>query len=85
MAELKPLLEASFGQWKPDAATPKGTRSFPPVPERKGARIILIDRPDSPQSYIRGGVVLPIKGREDPIALRAAATARDAFIRESIE
>ncbi len=72
MAELKPQLEASFGSWAPDAATPRGSRSFPAVPQPKGARIILVDRPDSPQSYIRGGVVLPIKGREDPIALRAA-------------
>jgi predicted Zn-dependent peptidase len=42
------------------------------VPTPKGARIILIDRPGSPQSYIRGGVVLPVKGSDDPIALRAA-------------
>ncbi|PZN93586.1 MAG: peptidase M16 [Alphaproteobacteria bacterium] len=72
MAELKPLLEASFGTWAPDPAVAKGSRSFPPVAPPKGARIILVDRPGSPQSYIRGGVVLPIKGREDPIALRAA-------------
>lgn len=72
MAELKPLLEASFGTWQPDAMTPKGSRSFPAIPAPKGARIILVDRPGSPQSYIRGGVILPLKGRDDPIALRAA-------------
>ncbi len=72
MAELKPQLEATFGNWRPDPAVAKGTKVFPAVPEPKGARIILIDRPDSPQSYIRGGVVLPVKGSEDPIALRAA-------------
>ncbi len=72
MAELKPLLEASFGSWTADPAVAKGSRSFPPVPEPKGARIILVDRPGSPQSFIRGGVVLPIKGSSDPIALRAA-------------
>ncbi len=72
MAELKPLLEASFGGWRPDPATPKGSKSFAAPPEPKGARIILVDRPGSPQSYIRGGVVLPIKGTSDPIALRAA-------------
>jgi predicted Zn-dependent peptidase len=37
----------------------------------KGGRIILVDRPGSPQSFIRGGAVLPVKGSEDPIALRA--------------
>lgn len=72
MAELKPALEKTFGQWKPDPATPRGTKSFPPVPAPAGARIILVDRPGSPQSYIRGGVVLDVKGSDDPIALRAA-------------
>ncbi|WP_188760903.1 M16 family metallopeptidase [Sandarakinorhabdus glacialis] len=72
MAEMKPLLEASFGGWKADPATPKGTKAFPAIPAVSGSRIILVDRPDSPQSYIRGGTVLPIKGRDDPIALRAA-------------
>ncbi len=72
MAELKPQLEASFGSWKPDPAVAKGSKSFPPIPDPSGARIILVDRPASPQSYIRGGVVLPTKGSDDPIALRAA-------------
>lgn len=71
MAELKPALEKSFGQWKPDPATSRGTKAFPPVPVPK-PRIILVDRPGSPQSYIRGGVVLDVKGSDDPIALRAA-------------
>ncbi len=72
MAELKPALEASLGDWRPDSATPVGTKAFPPVPVPKGARIIFVDRPGSPQSYIRGGVVLPVKGSDDAIALRAA-------------
>jgi predicted Zn-dependent peptidase len=72
MAELKPMLEASFGQWQPDPAVAKGAKTFPAVPTPRGARIILIDRPGSPQSFIRGGVVLPTKGSDDPIALRAA-------------
>lgn len=72
MAELKPQLEASFGKWRADPAVAKGSKTFIPVPEPKGARIILIDRPGSPQSYIRGGVVLTTKGSDDPIALRAA-------------
>jgi predicted Zn-dependent peptidase len=71
MTELKPLLEASFGDWRADPAVPKGSKSFPPVPA-PNPRIILVDRPGSPQSYIRGGVVLPTKGSDDPIALRAA-------------
>jgi zinc protease len=72
MAELKPALEASLGDWRADAATPVGTKTFPPVAVPKGPRIIFVNRPGSPQSYIRGGVVLPVKGSDDPIALRAA-------------
>lgn len=76
MAELKPLLEASFGGWKADPAAPKGVKTFTTVTPPSASRIILIDRPGSPQSYIRGGVVLPVSGRDDPLALRMA---NDAF------
>ena len=72
MAELRPLLESRFGSWRADPAVAKGSRVFPAVPTPKGGRIILVDRPGSPQSLIRGGVVLPVKGTDDPIALRAA-------------
>ena len=72
MPELKAQLETSFGGWRPDAATQKGSKTFPDVAPPATARIILIDRPGSPQSLIRGGVVLPVKGSDDPIALQAA-------------
>jgi zinc protease len=72
MAELKPLLETSFGGWQPDTKVAKGSKPAMVVPAPKGPRVILVDRPGSPQSYIRGGVVLPVKGVDDPIALRAA-------------
>ncbi len=72
MAELKPLLEARFGTWTPDAAVAKGDIVFTAPPAPPAPRIVLIDRPNSPQSYIRGGVVLPVKGTEDTLALRAA-------------
>jgi predicted Zn-dependent peptidase len=72
MAELLPVLEAGFGGWQADAAVPRGVA--PPVGLRsaRGGRIVLIDRPNSPQSYIRGGVLLPREGRDDGIALSAA-------------
>ncbi len=72
MDELLPLLEARFGNWTADASVAKGSKTFPAVPTASGGRIILVDRPGSPQSLIRGGVVLPVKGTDDPIALRAA-------------
>jgi predicted Zn-dependent peptidase len=72
MDELKPLLETSLGNWQPDAKIAKASKAAVAAPAAKGSRIILVDRPGSPQSYIRGGVVLPITGSDDPIALRAA-------------
>jgi zinc protease len=72
MAELLPMLEASFGGWKADPTVARGVA--PPVGMRSaaGGRILLIDRPNSPQSYIRGGVLLPREGRDDGTALLVA-------------
>ncbi len=70
-AELQPLLEASLGNWKPPAVA-KGSKAFPPLRTTPSPRIILIDRPGSPQSYIRAGELLPISGRDDPFVLDAA-------------
>jgi zinc protease len=70
--ELLPQLEARFGDWQAPSA-PKGTKNFasatPPEPRQ---RIILIDRPQSPQSLILAGTVLPMKGTDDVLALQAA-------------
>ncbi len=71
MAELKAELERSFGGWRADPAVARGAKSFPPVPAPT-PRIILVDRPGSPQSMIRGGLVLAASGRDDPLALRQA-------------
>ncbi|MGF7154703.1 M16 family metallopeptidase [Novosphingobium gossypii] len=62
MDELKPLLEKAFGGWKTPATAkpvkPLGTSTPAPT-----ARIVLIDRPNSPQSVILAGRVLPLTGR----------------------
>ena len=72
MAELKPLLEAALGDWRPIAGVPKGTKTFPAVAPALPSRIILIDRPGSPQSLIFAGKLLPVRGLDDPLVLRAA-------------
>ena len=60
LAELTPILEASLGSWKAPA-TPKGAKNFGPLaPSPAQPRIVLIDRPSSPQSFIFGGVVTPV-------------------------
>ncbi len=71
LAEVTKLLNASLGNWKAPA-TPKPTKDFGvaiPAPE---PRIILIDRPKSPQSVIVAGKVLDAQGTDDLEVLRAA-------------
>lgn len=71
MAELKPLLEKALGGWKAPAA-PKPVKALDAQTPAPAARIVLIDRPNSPQSVIYAGRVLPITGRtggEEPLML----------------
>jgi predicted Zn-dependent peptidase len=71
LAELKPLLEARFGSWAKPAA-PKGEKQFRMDRMARPARIVLIDRPQSPQSYILAGELLPTRGVDDPLDLVTA-------------
>jgi predicted Zn-dependent peptidase len=71
LSALKPKLEAAFGGWKAPAA-PKGVRTVTaPAPQAR-PRIVLVDRPQSPQSVIYAGAVLPVTGRDDLLTLLAA-------------
>ncbi|HEX8238188.1 MAG TPA: pitrilysin family protein [Allosphingosinicella sp.] len=71
LAELVPQLEARFGNWAPPAA-PKGTKNFAAVPPAPKPRIVLVNRPQSPQSLILAGTVLPVRGTDDVLTLNAA-------------
>ncbi|QXQ07086.1 insulinase family protein [Sphingosinicellaceae bacterium] len=71
MAELKPLLDARFGDWQAPKQ-PRVVKTFATATPPTSSRIVLIDRPGSPQSVIRGGFVLPLKGTDDPLDLRVA-------------
>jgi predicted Zn-dependent peptidase len=71
MEELKPLLEKAFGGWKAPAA-PKPVKALGAQTPAPASRIVLIDRPNSPQSVIYAGRVLPLTGTtpgEEPLAL----------------
>ena len=61
MAELLPRLEATFGKWPADrSARPvKDLSAAIPAPK---TRLVVIDRPNSPQSVIYAGRVLPVTG-----------------------
>ncbi|HEY0446303.1 MAG TPA: pitrilysin family protein [Allosphingosinicella sp.] len=71
LAELLPQLEARFGGWTAPAV-PKGAKNFAAAPPAPRPRIVLIDRPQSPQSVILAGAVLPVRGTEDILTLQAA-------------
>jgi predicted Zn-dependent peptidase len=61
MADLLPRLEAAFGDWKAPA-TPAPTKAIDaPIPPAK-PRLVVIDRPNSPQSVLLFGRALPLKG-----------------------
>lgn len=66
MAELKPLVEAQFGNWQ-GAQAP--ARPLPEAASTGAGRIYLIDKPDAPQSLIIAGHALPAGTREDELAL----------------
>ncbi|WP_445784773.1 M16 family metallopeptidase [Sphingorhabdus sp.] len=71
LKEIKPMLEVRFGKWTSNAA-PAPAKNFAvavPAPE---SRILLIDRPNSPQSLVLAGLVLDAKGSDDLLTLRAA-------------
>ncbi|MBL0114737.1 MAG: insulinase family protein [Sphingomonadales bacterium] len=68
---LVPLLEKSFGTWRVAGEVPPAKDFNAPIPAPR-SRIVLVDRPNAPQSTISAGVVLNRSGRDDLVGLRAA-------------
>ena len=62
MDQVRPLLEKAFGDWKAPA-TPRPAKAIAAAIPQPRPRIVLIDRPNSPQSVIVAGRVLPVTGR----------------------
>jgi predicted Zn-dependent peptidase len=76
LTEVQAALEQAFGSWKAPA-TPAGTKAFGPLPARPTSpRIVLINRPGSPQSVIFGGEMTPLDPRSD---LTASLAGSDVF------
>jgi zinc protease len=71
LAEVVPLLEKSFGNWPANRMAPPVKDFSAPIPTPR-ARIVLIDRPGSPQSMILGGEVIGVRGTDDTVTLRTA-------------
>lgn len=59
LAEIVTELNTAFGDWNAPA-TPKGTKQFTATQAGAGNRIILVNRPNSPQSIIVGAQVTPL-------------------------
>ncbi|NCP12013.1 MAG: insulinase family protein [Sphingomonadales bacterium] len=71
LAEVTQLLNRSFGDWQaPATALP--TKNFAVAVPKPSPRVVLIDRPNSPQSIILAGRVLDVKGSDDLVTLNAA-------------
>ena len=61
LAEVQPLVERAFGDWTAPAR-PKGAKNLAAATPAPKPRILLVDRPQSPQSVILGGLLLPYTG-----------------------
>ncbi len=73
LAEIRAALDRGFGDWKP--VGPAGTKNFV-TGTPSAAKIVLVDRPDSPQSLISVGVPTALTGTQD---LLPVVTANDAL------
>ena len=63
MAELLPALEAAFGEW-PATRDARPTKDLAVAPPPAARKLIVIDRPNSPQSVLLLARVLPLTGTE---------------------
>ncbi len=71
LAEIVTLLNVSLGDWKPEPSIARGAKAFPAPPAPSGNRVVLVDRPKSPQSVIAAGQVLDARGGDDLLALQS--------------
>ena len=77
LAEIQPLIEAQFGQWA-TPSVPAGVKNFGVIPARPTKpRIVLVNRPDSPQSVILAGQITPVDPRSNNI--EALGSANDVL------
>ncbi|WP_241557167.1 M16 family metallopeptidase [Croceibacterium ferulae] len=63
LAELVPALEQAFGDWQAPAGE-KPVKNLAAATPAGQARLVVIDRPNSPQSVLMLGRVLPLAGTE---------------------
>jgi predicted Zn-dependent peptidase len=74
LAEVRNELQARFGTWRAPRVA-RGTKTFTAAIPAARPRIVLIDRPQSPQSIILGAQILQAEGTQDLLNLTAANEA----------
>ncbi len=73
MATLKPMLEARFGDWRNNQASPPPQATAQALAAQQ--RIFLVDKPGAPQTVILAGHLAPSPRDPDELAMQAANTA----------
>jgi zinc protease len=68
MAELKPMLEKTFGSWK-QGDVPK--KNIARVPQRTGSAVYIVDKPGAIQSILLAGHVAPQTNNPNETAITA--------------
>ncbi|WP_213980143.1 pitrilysin family protein [Sphingomonas sp. dw_22] len=63
LAEVKAALEARFGNWQGEGAA--GIKDFSQAPVQSAPKIVLVDRPDSPQSVILAAQMTGLNPADD--------------------
>ncbi|MEP9401589.1 pitrilysin family protein [Sphingomonas sp. VNH70] len=72
LAEVQAALNAALGDWR--ATGTPGTKTFPAQRATTTPKIVLVDRPDSPQSLIVAAEMTPLNAKSDTLAATTANT-----------
>jgi zinc protease len=70
MAEMKPLLEGALGDWRAPAKE-RPTKNIAGIERPSQGKVIIVDKPGSPQSLILAGHVAPPTGAPNNVAIVA--------------
>ena len=68
--QVRAALEARFGNWTGEG--PAGVKAFDAAPVQSAPKIVLVDRPDSPQSLILAGQMTNLKMVDELLPVVAA-------------
>ncbi len=68
--EITPILEGALGNWRP-ANTPLQEKNISTVALPNQAKVIIVDKPGSPQSLILAGHVAPPSNADNNVAISA--------------